>query len=110
MLSAENGPEELVAWVAVSPDRVASVDCGVMVCVVQDVPMLRETGVLATQVRLVLDHCLLSVPNPLTVVELEKANAVEPTQKFKAFRPEPGAGFNRNLMLPEENNWIAFTV
>ena len=59
MLSAVNGPEALVAWVADRPDRVASVDCvgvGVVVCCGHDVPMLRETAVPAVQSKLALEN------------------------------------------------------
>ena len=79
MLSDVKLPEALVLLDAVRADRVASVDAGVQV-----EPMLRETAVPAVQVRPVLVHCLVPA-EPLTAVELEKANAVEPTQKFKLF-------------------------
>ena len=101
MLSAENGPEALVAWVAVRPDRVASVDCvgvGVVVCCAQDVPMLRETGVPAV--------------HPGSVVEANRTrswlmsaitNSNDPTQSLRARSAAVVSAFNctNSLFAPE---------
>ena len=105
MFSVVKLPEALVLVLAARADRVASVDW-----VVQDEAILRETAVPAVQVRPVLVHCLKLLLNPGTAIELEKANAVEPTQKFKAFNAALGTTVNMNLRLPLENNWIAPTV
>ena len=81
MFSVVKLPEALVLLDADRAERVASVDW-----VAQDEPMLSSTAVPAVQVRPVLDHCLAFTPPKAE--ELEKANAVEPTQKFKLLKED----------------------
>ena len=93
MFSDVKLPEALVLLVADRADRVASVD---WVGCVQVEPMLRETESPADQVRLVL----VLIAN--VVVALDIANAVEPTQKFRALRAVLGARFSVTSKLPDK--------
>ena len=93
MFSVVKVPEALLLVLAVRAERVATVD---WVGCVQVEPMLRETESPADQVILVL----VLIAN--VVVALDIANAVEPTQKFRALRALLGARFSVTSKLPDK--------